>query len=78
VSAAKWATPAVLPHGFRVTIERTGRDGFAPERHVFPSKTPRRAAALQAATYKQGFLRVVICEPLSREEWEREFGKAKA
>jgi hypothetical protein len=63
------------PYGFRVTIERTGRDSFSPERHTFPSKTPRRTYAVQAAGYKKGFLRLVEAVPLTREEFDREFGQ---
>jgi hypothetical protein len=64
-----------MPHGFRVTIERAGARG--PERHSFPSKTPRRNTAVQAASYKKGFVRLVEVMPLTREQWEREFPSTK-
>jgi hypothetical protein len=73
MSLAPWATTAAQkPHGFRVTIERAGARG--PERHTFPSKTKNRASAVQAATYKKGFRRLISAEPLNREEWDRVFG----
>lgn len=77
MSAAKWATPAVsAPYGFRLTIERVGER--SPEKVTILRKTPSRAAAVQAAGYKKGFLRLVEAVPLTREEWERESGKAAA
>lgn len=78
MSAKPWSTTAAPPYGFRVTIERVGQGVASLELHTFPSKTPRRNAAIQAASYKKDFLRVVTCEPLTREAWDREFGKAKA
>lgn len=75
MSVAPWKTMAdAPPHGFRVTIER--QLFGSREIHTFPSKTPRRNAAVQAAGYKQGFLRLIEAVPLTREEWDREFGAA--
>jgi hypothetical protein len=72
MSRAPWSnTAAGKPHGFRVTIERA-RHG-SREIHTFPAKTPARHAAVQAAGYKQGFLRLIDVTPLTREEWLREF-----
>lgn len=73
MSAKQWTETADLPHGFRVTIERN-HNGLR-EIHTFPSKTPRRNTAVQAASYKQGFLRLITCEPLTLKEWERAFRK---
>ena len=64
------------PYGFRVTIERRNRLSGKIEWHVFPSKTANRAIAQKAAQYKYGFLRLISCEQLTREEFDREFGKA--
>lgn len=74
MSAKAWTDTAELPHGFRVTIERNHKG--TRETHTFPSKTGRRNTAVQAASYKQGFLCLVACEPLTREEWARAFPKA--
>jgi hypothetical protein len=75
MSSAPWATTASeKPYGFRVTIERA-RHG-SREILSFRSKTPARAAAVSAARYKQGFLRLIAVEPLTREEWQREFGQS--
>lgn len=71
MSAAPWKTATEKPYGFRVTIERD-RKGFR-ELHTFPSKTPRLNTAVQAATYKQGFVRLVKAVPLTREEWDRAY-----
>jgi hypothetical protein len=73
MSKAPWATTALgKPYGFRVTIERTVKG--AREFITFRSKVSSRAAAVQAAGYKQGFVRLVACFALTKEEWEREFG----
>lgn len=69
MSRAPWATTAAdRPYGFRVTIERQIRG--TRENHTFFSKIPRRTAAVQAAGYKDGFLRLVECVPLNQQEWE--------
>ncbi|HWM26566.1 MAG TPA: hypothetical protein VNP98_17245 [Chthoniobacterales bacterium] len=75
MSRAPWTTTAAeKPYGFRVTIERT-HNGLR-ENHTFGSKIPRRTAAVQAAGYKKGFLRLVSADPLTQQEWEKEFGAA--
>jgi hypothetical protein len=74
MSAGPWTIPqsgTEPPYGFRVTIERVVNG--TPEIHQFPSKTSR-AAAVQKASYKNGFLRLVAVDPLTRDAWEREFG----
>jgi hypothetical protein len=73
MSGGPWAkTAAEKPYGFRVTIERSSHG--SREILTFRSKTPARAAAVQAAGYKKGFLRLIEARPLTREEWNREFG----
>jgi hypothetical protein len=77
MSSAPWAkTAAEKPYGFRVTIERTVKG--SREILTFRSKTPARCAAVQAAGYKKGFLRLIEAQPLTREEWDREFGRPLA
>lgn len=72
MSRAPWSTTAEQkPYGFRVTIERTHNG--TRENHTFGSKIPRRTAAVQAAGYKKGFLRLVACVALTQAEWEKEF-----
>jgi hypothetical protein len=76
MNAKPWSTVEAAPYGFRVTIERTERSSFSAERHTFPAKTPRRTYAVRAARYKKGFLRFIEAVPLTREQFEHEFGKA--
>ena len=67
MSSRPWNTTAAeKPYGFRITIERTVRG--SREILTFRSKTSARAAAVQAAGYKQGFLRLIEAQPLTREE----------
>jgi hypothetical protein len=58
----------ITPYGFRVTVERIIR-GAIVETHTFRAKTPARAQAMKAGEYKQGFVRLISVQPLTREEW---------
>jgi len=67
MSTAKWATPAAVPYGFRITIERRSRATGKLEIHIFERKTSNRSIAQNAALYKYGFLRLISIEPLAEQ-----------
>lgn len=64
---------ALNAYGWRVTFEQFTRSGHRPVTAKIGVKTQHGARARQTASRKSGFLRVITCEPLSEEEYRKEF-----